>query len=381
MSEPLRLSLSARILGLAGILGMLCPLPALANPTVLIEGLETPTRIMLLDSGDLLISESGIVNNGGRVTRVERDGSKQAAIEGLPSGVQWNGFRVGPTVLAKERPRRLLIGIGTGDASDVQGPGNTQFANVNGPSSPLLSSVIRMILVNGRLATLASPFSLSLTDHFTISQGNRVVLENDDGVIAIFELVTQIPMLVPDPEIVVRTSTPFGLALKGPRAFMSDTNRNSIEVINLKTGRTKRFLDVPPVEDPNNPGTFFESVPSSLKLIDSRTLMVTLESALFAPGASSVQMLDIASGTLTPVIEGLQNVLDAVKIGGRHNTEFLVVQLTLNNLLYFSDPSAQPVELIGDTLLSFPTGVVFDETTREAFVIELGGKVVSVQVP
>ncbi|MEM9597146.1 MAG: hypothetical protein AAGD06_22930 [Acidobacteriota bacterium] len=315
------------------------------------------------------------------MTRVQRDGSQQPLIEGLPSGVQWNGFRVGPTVLAKERPRRLLIGIGTGDASDVQGPDNTQFANVNGPSSPLFSSVIRMVLINGSLPTLASPFALDLDDHFTLSEGNRVLKANEEGAIAVFERLTFFPMLVPDPDIVVRTSTPFGLALRGRRAFLSDTNRNSIEVIHLRTGRTQRFLDVPPVEDPNQPGTFFEAVPSSLKLVDPRTLMVTLESALFAPGASSVQMLDIESGTLTPVIQGLQNVLDAVKIGGRHNTEYLVVQLTLNNLLYFSDPTAEAVELIGGSLLFFPTGVVFDESTREAFVSELGGKIVSVPVP
>lgn len=381
MSETSYRASAVRCICLSSLLLLPFAGPARADPSILADGLQTPTRLLLLGSGDLLVSESGVADNAGRITRVERDGFKQPIVEGLPSGVQWNGFRVGPTVMAVERPRQLLIGIGTGDVSDVQGPDNTQFANVNGPSSPLFSSVIRMILVDGNLSTLDSPFTLDLADHFTISQGNRAVAENDEGAIAVFELVTSIVMAVRDPVTIVRTSTPFGLDLKGKIAYMADSNRNSIELINLRTGRMRRLLDVPPVEDPNNPGVFFEPVPSSLKLLDPRTLLVTLESALFAPGASSVQTLDIESATLTPVIEGLQNVLDVVKIGRRHDTEFLVVQLTLNNLLYFPDPAEEPVELIDGAFLFFPTSVVFDEDTREAFVSELGGKIVSVVAP
>ncbi|MEM9555899.1 MAG: ScyD/ScyE family protein [Acidobacteriota bacterium] len=382
MTEIPPLSLCVRTHCMASLLLLLVlPTTTHAAPAVLAEGLQTPTRLLLLDSGDLLVSESGIADNAGRITRVGRDGQQQQIVEGLPSGVQWNGFRVGPTVLTLERPRRLLVGIATGDVSDVQGPNNTQFANINGPSSPLFSSVIRMILINGQLATLDSPFILDLADHFTISQGNRVIAENDDGVFAIFELVTSIPMAVPDPVTIVRTSTPFGMVVIGRTAYMSDTNRNSIERINLRTGKMRRFLDVPDVENPSDPGVFFEAVPSSLKFVDRKTLLVSLESALFAPGASSIQRLDLETGTLTPVIEGLQNVLDLATIGDPHGAELLVVQLTLNNLLYFEDPSAEPIELIDESLLSFPTSVVFDPQTSEAFVSELGGKIVSVAVP
>jgi hypothetical protein len=56
-----------------------------ASPTLLATGFDTPVRITQLESGDLLVSESGVGDNNGQLIRLDPDsGATQIVVTGLP---------------------------------------------------------------------------------------------------------------------------------------------------------------------------------------------------------------------------------------------------------------------------------------------------------
>ena len=95
------------------------------SPSELASGLKAPVKIVFTDDGNLLVGESGEGPNSGRVSLVDRCGTRRTLIDGLPSGVAAMGDPSGPGGLARNGVT-LYIAIGGGDAtrSGAPGPGD-----------------------------------------------------------------------------------------------------------------------------------------------------------------------------------------------------------------------------------------------------------------
>jgi hypothetical protein len=120
----------------------------------------------------------------------------------------------------------------------------------SGPSvRPLLilSSILK-VTFDRDVDQYPSPFTLKPEDHFSLSLGNTVTLDDGAGKSAIFELVTKFPYTWPDPVSIYRNSHPFGVTMH-PAApntlFTVDAGMNLVWQTNATTGRTKALARFP----------------------------------------------------------------------------------------------------------------------------------------
>src|SRR4051794_33223109 len=81
---------------------------------VVATGLQGPQKIILTPGGNLLVSETSMAVNSGRVSFVSRAGARRSLLEGLPSGVEVASGGSGPTAMAL-RARTLYVALGAGD--------------------------------------------------------------------------------------------------------------------------------------------------------------------------------------------------------------------------------------------------------------------------
>lgn len=369
--------------------------PAVAQSTsVFATGLLTPTKITFTPGGELVVSEAGTFTPGsGRLSVLDRDGNRRTLLDGLPSGPEPAGSPLGPAVVAFAPSGRLFfLEIAAGDVTVAGAAPGQDAPNPQGPSSPILSSVLTVSL-SVPVEDLASGFSLTLDDHFEISHGRTLTLTNSEGETAEIRLLHDFRDLVRDPVINVRRFNPFGMAV-GPLglvAWVVDASQDSLEQVDLPTGRNLRVLEFDPVPNPLPFGPpLVDPVPTSVRLFEG-DLLVALETGFpFAQGAASVLRVDPSEGTAEPFIEDLTQALDVLPVktqGG--GTDFYVVELSLNllvfppapgRLLRFSDPAGPPL-VLADTLIG-PTSVAVDAQAGEAFVTEVfTGNVVRVTLP
>lgn len=373
-------------------------MPAIAQSTsTFATGFATPTKLILAPDGALLVAEGGdFTANTGRVSIVERDGSVRSFLSGLPSGVEPAGLPQGPSGLALGPNGKVLyVALAAGDVT-VSGPTpGTEVPNPAAPSSPILSSILKVELA-GPVEDSAGGFALTLDDHFTISNGLPVVIQSPAGDKATVTLVTDFRDLVRDPQIIARRFNPFGIALEPARqvAWVNDSSQNSIERVDLQTGRIERLLELDPIPNPLPFGPpLLDPVPTSVRLLrggaGGASLLVPLETGFpFPQGAAPVVSIDTDEGTATPFLTGFTNLLDVLAVPGRlSQARYFVVELSTDilsgapgRLLLVDSPGATP-QVLADTLAG-PTSVAFDPTTNEAFVTEVfTGNVVRVTVP
>jgi hypothetical protein len=92
--------------------------PAIAlsyETTVFATGLTGPVKIDLTRQGNLLVTEQGTANNDGELSRIDRDGSVQTILSGLPSGIETTGSRSGPQSPVVDGCCVVQLTIGEGD--------------------------------------------------------------------------------------------------------------------------------------------------------------------------------------------------------------------------------------------------------------------------
>ncbi len=116
-----------------------CPVTQIAS------GLEGPLGITISNKGNLLVSEKGTrTPNTGRISIVDPAGNRRTLIDGLPSGISFEGNNdpsgVGGLFL---RGRTLYVAVGVGDAVQAGPTPGTTLPNPH-PSSPLFSSVLAL---------------------------------------------------------------------------------------------------------------------------------------------------------------------------------------------------------------------------------------------
>ena len=116
---------------------------AQAPLNVVVGELKAPGKMLALETGAILVVESGTGVHDSRVTAFDTDGNRLSLVEGLPSGLAFpNNDPSGVCRLAL-RNHTLYIAISAGD-SGMGGP--VQGSEIPNPnkSSPIYSSVLAL---------------------------------------------------------------------------------------------------------------------------------------------------------------------------------------------------------------------------------------------
>src|SRR5262245_17689468 len=237
--------------------------------TVLTTGLNSPMKVILTPEGNLLISESTVVLNTGRVSIVDRSGTRRTLLDGLPSGPALGSpIPLGPSALVLDG-RTLYISILEGNAL-APASGGTVLAvpNPAGVASPILSSILKVQL-SADVDRILSPFQLTLEDHFTLADFWDVVLTNADGQTATLELLADFPDTPLDRREVHGHLRLYGMTLDPDRKFLyvADAGQNRLVKVDADTGRWQtvvRFPRIPRVT-PTATDTETDAVPTGAR--------------------------------------------------------------------------------------------------------------------
>lgn len=364
-----------------------CPFPFSA-------GLRSPLGIVQSNSGDLLVSESGLVDgkglpvpNTGLISIVSLSG-RRALLSGLPSGINDQGGVSGPAGLVL-RGRTLYVAISAGDAA-VKGPTPGSIIVNPAPSSPLFSSVLALHL-SRNVENTTGGFALTFDEQKTLANGRNVRLSNGGGEEMTIELVADFPDFLPDVDANVAHSNPFGLVAVADRLYVTDGGENKIWQIDLSTGSFKTLTHFRRVANPLYPepglgGPKEDAVPTGITYSEGRLLVTLFRGVPFAPGTSVVEQVDPVTGSHKVFITGLTSAIDIKPVRDRGVTEYLVLQLSSVGpflggpglVLRFASPDS-PGAVVTNRLAS-PTSMALDEKTGTLFVTELGGDIVPITV-
>lgn len=355
--------------------------------SVFTTGLKAPSKIVFTTQGSLVVAESGDGPNTGRISIVDRVGNRRTLLDGLPSGLAApNNEPSGPEGL-KLNARTLYIAIGVGDVvKSGPGPG-TEAPNSEGPSSPILSSLLAAKF-NTELDDLTSGFVLPLDDHFALADGSEVTKTNADGSVVTLELVEDFRDLVRDPRTTVRPSHPFGLELSANYFNLADAGMNSIVQVCRGKCRPRTLLKFAPLPNPLPFGPpVVEAVPANVHRIGDHLLVPLLTGFPFPPGVSQVRKVNIQTGKNELFIGGLTMAIDVIPVKRGGVEKFYVLEFSTaplanapGRLLRFDAMGRSPI-VVAENLLS-PTNLAFDWRSGELFVTEFfTGRIVRVPIP
>ena len=369
---------------LIGLSTMICLALATVAPstaqTVLASGLLTPIKVMSAGHGSLVVCESGIGPNSGRVSRVSTDdGSLLILLDGLPSGIDSAGAPAGPTDMVQMSPTRWFLLLGEGDAVVNTDTPGVQAPNQSGPSSPIVSSILELDF-SSPVSQLSSTFQLTLADHFTLADGHTLSLANGEDSVRI-SLVEDFRDLVPDPFTGVRASNSFAMARRGNNLYVIDSGLNQLSRVRPETRRYRKLVGFSPLPNPLPFGPpVLDAVPTSVRSYPPNRLLVTLFTGFpFPAGSASVVSIDLGDGSVTPVIEGLTTAIDVLPVPHSRGREGLLVlefsgdllaePPASGRLLRFDGPGAPP-EVLAAGLLT-PTSIAYEGASGRIFITEL----------
>src|SRR5262249_33833721 len=120
-----------------------------------------------------------------------------------------------------------------------------------------------------------------------------------------------------------------------------------------------------------------DAVPDSIRVFENQFLVPLLVGFPFAPGVSSVRIVDPRSGVNQVFIGGRTRSIDVLPVKQRGSTSFLVLEYSTDflanapgRLLSFDSPSATPTTIVGGLL--GPTNMARDDKTGDVFITEIG---------
>lgn len=163
------------------------------------SGLQGPLGITISEKGNLLVSEKGTPTpNSGRISIIDPSGNRRTLIDGLPSGINFEGNMdpsgVGGLFL---RGRTLYVAVGVGD-SVIPGPGPGLVAPNPNPASPLFSSVLA-IHFSADVEQTTTGFTLTAANQHSLANHHAVILSNSTANKIKIELVANFPNFTPNP--------------------------------------------------------------------------------------------------------------------------------------------------------------------------------------
>ncbi len=349
--------------------------------SVMVTGLQLPYKLALTPQGNLLVTEAGGAPNTGRISLVQKSGTRTTLIEGLPSGPSNPELTpIGPTGIAI-RQRTIYVAIGEGDGVRNGSTPGSLVLNPAGVSSPLFASVLR-IQLDDNVDRILSPFTLTKQQQQALADGKEVVLSNADKDKAVVDVLADYPTVTPDAATVYRHCDPFALALdpnRADRLYLVDAGQNALLQINIATGHSEVLTRFAPIPNPTKVGPpMMDAVPTAAVVLRGQVIVTLLSGFPFVPGAASAQSYDLATGKVTPWIVNLNSAID---IGMRRLpagvTQYFVLGFSSNmgatppgqgQLWLYDSPQGRVI--LHD--LVTPTGMVIDQSSGDIYIAEMG---------
>lgn len=338
--------------------------------TVLTSGLQLPSKIIQTPRDNLIVAETGtFVPNSGRISIVDEHGNRRTLLNGLPSGISEVGDPSGPGGLYL-KGRTLYVVNGEGDATLAGPVPGTEVPNP-APSSPILSSVLALHF-SVDVERMTHGFTLTLADHQSLKNGQKLKLNNGHGDRITLELIADFPDYTPDPlpffQPNVRHSNPFGITKLGGDLFVVDGGQNSVLRVDINTGSSSILTTFPPIPNPVFPGLggpFIEAVPDGIRKFRGQLYVTLLRGFPFLSGNAAVMKVNPGTGAITPFIGGLTSAIDVLPDKNPGRTSYLTLEISTNLLVgepgrlqRFASPGG-PGTVISNCLIS-PSSMVLD---------------------
>src|SRR6185436_9241251 len=345
-------------------------------------GLQTPSRMIFTQQGNVLVAESGTsAANSGRLSFIDRtSGARRTLIDGLPSGISGSGAEAapsGPSGLALQGTT-LYVTIGAGDGVKTGPIAGTEIPNET-PSSPILSSLLALQF-SGTLDLSGGGYSLLPSDHTRLKNGETVTLTNASGSALQVRLVADFPNFTasprPDFPENVRAGNPFGVAVLGATAFVVDASQNLIRRVNTGSGEftTLTTFGASPNPLPFGP-PFIDAVPDSVTLRGDELLVTNLTGFPFPQGGAAVRRVNINTGETSMFAGGLTSAIDAKPLGGGANDPILALEFSTS--MTESKPGRLRMITAGGQSttiaenLPTPTSIAVDQRSGEVFIVHI----------
>jgi len=368
------------ILATLALTGILSAATARAQPFA--AGLQTPSRMIFTQQGNVLVAESGTsASNSGRISFIDRtSGARKTLIDGLPSGISGAGAEAapsGPSGLALQG-NALYVTIGAGDGVKPGTIAGTEIPNAT-PSSPILSSLLALQFA-GTLDLSGGGYSLLPSDHARLKNGETVTLTNATTSALQVRLVADFPNFTasprPDFEQNVRAGNPFGVAVLGATAFVVDASQNLIRRVNTGSGEftTLTTFGAKPNPLPFGP-PFIDAVPDSVTLRGDELLVTNLTGFPFPAGAAEVKRVNINTGETSTFATGLTSAIDAKPLGSGANDPILALEFSTS--MTESKPGRLRMLTAGGQSttiaenLPTPTSIAVDQRSGEVFIVHI----------
>lgn len=377
MKKLIEFSIILTILAVSAAVGMG------QTTSVMTTGLNKPTKVIIGPHNTLLVSENGTaVPNTGRVSVVDRaTGARHTLISGLPSGVDNLGGPPSPdgTTSLLLDGQLLYLTSGVGDATikidGVEYPGEA-------PSSPIFDSVMQIYLPH-RFESLDSEFHMTMNDQLSLATGRWVRIQNNEGRSMFARILADLPdyRSEPQPGIpdAIRSSHLFGIERVGWNLYVADASFNLIYRVNVFTGRSSVFLEMPTRPNPLFPtmgGPVIEAVPDNVHRLGRRLLIPELTGFPMVPGQSDVRSVDLRTGAISTLIPGLSSAMDVLAVeDAKCEMGYYALEFSTNflanapgRLRHFD--SAGNATMVVPVLIS-PSSMARDKRTGDIFVTNI----------
>ncbi len=342
------------------------------TPASFASGLLNPSKLVVTDSGSLLVTEVGSTPNSGRVSLIDKSGNRKTLVDGLPSGLAAPDLTPdGPNGLVLQ-DNTLYILNGEGDGFRAGTAPNTIVPNPSGPSSPILSSILKITLPVP-VESMVTPITLTAAQHSTLSDYGTVTMTDKTTV----ELLTDFRDGIADPITAWRNSHPYGitaLASRPNRLYVVDAGMNQLYEVNTTTGHSQVIAHFAPFSNGGAPGVppVSEAVPDSVRPYGDQLLVSFLRGFPFTPGGSQIANVDPATGKVTPFIANLSSAIDVLAVNGTAATPvFFTLEYSANYLAgapgrvtRYDLPQGK---IIADGLKG-PTSMAYDSSTGTLYV-------------
>jgi hypothetical protein len=365
----------------ASLLILLAGLLPAQTPAVFATGLLNPSKLTLTEGGNLLVTEAGAAPNSGRISVVDKSGVRKTLIDGLPSGLAAPDLAPDGTngVLVQGNVVFILNGEGDGFRSGAKP--NTIVPNPAAPSSPILSSLMKLTLT-GSVDTAVGGFVMTAAHHAALADGNSVTLtDSTGGTTATLEMVTDFRDGVADPVTVWRNSHPYGLAALDTRPdklYVADAGMNLVYEVTVSSGRSRVLTRFAPIPNPAGAAgpPVSEAVPDSIRPYGDQLLVTLLHGFPFPQGGSQVYLVDPATGVTAPFITNLTSAIDvAVVSQGVSRPVFFTLEYSTNLLAgapgRVTRYDTAQGKIIADGLVG-ATNLAYDASSQTLYILSHG---------
>src|SRR5687768_13233321 len=266
------------------------------------DGLRAPIGSVLTKHGNLLVSETGIVDDpaSGRISIVSPDGTRRTLLDGLPQGTNAaGGDASGPNSLTI-RGRTVYVAIGQGD-SVILGPiPGSALPNPN-VSSPIFSSILA-IHFSAAVERKTEGFMLTAQDQMKLAGGEQVVLSNGGGDRITIEVIVDFPDYESEPLPTlpsnVRNPNPYDVVAVGNNLYVTNGGLNRLDQVDIAAGEyadLARFERIPNLRGAGGPPSV-EAVPTGIAYSSGTLLVALFSGGPFLPGVSRIKAVDPVSG-------------------------------------------------------------------------------------